>query len=149
MKFKFGNTVNRKILRHIRISEEREKFVVTIGIFAVAVIFTLYPWTDENKYSFFPFFHGSDGWDGKMTKENWCYGACGHVAWQLGFRLMTLETGKKIYHVCFVLETIAIIDYVLRYNFTWFSIGGFDIEYNIIEFIIILYFAHKQYGNTD
>lgn len=146
--WKFVSTASQKIRRLTQISHESEKHILTLGLFLVATIFTLYPWSDEAKYSWFPFFHGHGKWDGTMTRENWCYGACSHITWQIGFRLMTLETGKRIYHVCFILETIALIDYVLRYNFTWFTIGNFDIEYNIIQFIIILIFSHLQYGRS-
>lgn len=134
---------NLKILHRLRISEESEKKILIVAIFGVQTLFTLYPWSDDTRYSFFPFFHGASGWDGTMTRENVVYLYCGHLAWLMVFRLLCLETGKGIYDVAFKVESVNTLEFALRYNHTWGNFLGIDWSWNIFQFVIILYYADK------
>ena len=130
--------------------DDRNKVAILIvSSFAVSALFTLIPWDDEVRHSFFPFFHGHGSWNGQMTTENYVYGYLETIGIMILFTILYIETGRKIYKVCWVLHLIDLIDYALLYNHTWFTVLGYPVEYNHFKFVIALYFTHKEYGDSE
>ncbi len=118
-----------------------------IGAYAVSVIFSAVEWDYTNRYDFFPLFDGYAGWDGKMPLATYVYHYCQYAVIMMIVYAAWLASGYKIFQVVFWLEFLDIIDYALRYNHTWFTVYGFDVEYNHFKLITLLYFVEK-YGDS-
>jgi hypothetical protein len=100
----------------------------------------------DGQYSFFPFFHGYDGWDGQMTLQNYVYGYCQHVFLIMILHAVYLQTGRRYWDLLMWLEIVDVIDYALHYNHTIFSVLGHSVEFNFFKFMAVLYLTHREYG---
>jgi hypothetical protein len=129
--------------------EDRHKIVAAILLaYLVGVLFDLMP-GDGPQYSFFPLYYGQLGWDGKMTLQNYVYGYCEHCFTILIFYAVYLHTGRPFWSYLMWLEVGASLDYAIIYNTTWFAIFGFEVEYNTLRFIPVLYLTINEYGDSD
>jgi len=120
-------------------------FWIICGAYVVDVIFDLSPRSDD-RYSFFPFFHGYDGWNGKMTLQAYVYGYCQHVFLIMIFHAVSLHTGRKYWESLMWLEVVDVIDYATHYNGELFKLFGHSIEFNYFKFVAVLYLTHREYG---
>jgi hypothetical protein len=128
--------------------------LILAGSYLVGLLFTLVELDSQVKKSFFPFFHGicyQNGvcWDGKMSLANYVYGYAETVVKCMILLDAFYSSGMKIFRVCFVLEVIDLIDYILLYNSTWFTIGTFHFEYNYLKVGIISYFIARDFYGED
>lgn len=115
------------------------------GAYVIDVIFDLVP-ANDHRYSFFPFFHGYGGWDGKMTLQNYVYGYCQHVFLIVIFHAVYVHTGRKFWESLMWLEIVDLIDYALHYNHTLFTLFRHGIDFNYFKFVAVLYLTHLEYG---
>ena len=115
------------------------------GAYVIDVIFDLVP-ANDHRYSFFPFFHGYGGWDGKMTLQNYVYGYCQHVFLIVIFHAVYVHTGRKFWESLMWLEIVDLIDYALHYNHTFFTLFRHGIDFNYFKFVAVLYLTHLEYG---
>lgn len=120
-------------------------FWIICGAYVVDVVFDLSPRSDA-RYSFFPFFHGYDGWNGKMTLQAYVYGYCQHVFLIMIFHAVSLHTGRKYWEWLMWLEVVDVVDYATHYNGELFKLFGHSIEFNYFKFVVVLYLTHREYG---
>lgn len=128
-------------------SKEVRIYLLVVSSFLVGLIYDLVDLDWKTQKDFFPFFDGYNGWDGKMSLANYVYGYCGHAVMLMIWSVLIIDSGRKIYQVCFILETIDLIDYALRYNYTWFTVFDCPIEYNHFKVLSVTLCAIKYYGN--
>lgn len=136
------------LTRRLKLENSHKIVAVILLAYLVGVFFDLLP-GDGPQYSFFPFYHGQQGWDGKMTLQNYVYGYCEHCFTILIFYAVYLHTGRNFWSYLMWLEVGAVVDYALTYNSTLFTVGEFEVEYNALRFPLVLYLTIYEYGNSD
>lgn len=120
-----------------------------VGSYLVGVIFTLVEWDFAKQYSFFPFFHGHSGWDGKMALGTYVYYICEHASAMMIFYACYLVCGWRILNVLFWVEFADLIDYLLCYHEAWFKIRGFEFEFNYIKIATVCIFSAIELTRSD
>jgi hypothetical protein len=118
-----------------------------MGSYVVDLLFDLVPAGGPQK-DFFPFFDGTERWDGKMSLDHYIYGYCGHVSTMMRIYAATMTPDPRLLTGLFWLEFIDLICYALNYNYTLFTVFGYGIEYNHFQFFgafILL----KVYGKSE
>lgn len=117
----------------------------------IDLIYTLVEWDFNNRYYFFPFFHGYDGWDGKMALGSYVYYYCQHVCLMMVFYAFYLLSGWRFVLVMFWVEAADLVDYMACYHEAWFKLPGFWIfeeiqfEFNYVKLAIIVWAAIYEY----
>ena len=129
--------------------KRRERFIFwfILGAYLVDVLFDLMP-KDGPKKDFFPFFHGTEKWDGKMNLHNYVYGYCGHVSTSMRIFAASFHPNRALLVGLMWLEIGDLISYALNYNYTIFVLFGHSFEYNHFQFIIA-FILLKKYGSTE
>ncbi len=140
----FSKAVDQKIHR---LTREEELLILFIGAYVVDLLFDVAHYGSAEKKSFFPFFHGFEDWDGKMTLENYVYGYAINVYRIMMFRFFYLLSGREFFMNMVVIEFMDWVDYVLIYNQTWISINGIDFEFNYIKLGLIAYLSWREFGH--
>lgn len=126
-------------------SRQWKILLLVCGAYMVDVLFDLVPHSKE-RISFFPFFHGYDDWNGKMTLHNYVYGYCQHAFLIMILHAVYVHTGRKFWEWLMWLEVVDVIDYATHYNHTFFAIFGHGIDFNYFKFVAVLYLTHREYG---
>src|SRR5687767_2031466 len=125
--------------------------LILVGAYLVDLIYTLVEWDFNNRYSFFPFFHGYEGWDGKMALGSYVYYYCQHVCLMMIFYAVYLISGWRFLMVLFWVELADLVDYMLIYHEGWFRIGSFWIfenfkfEFNYAKVFIVSIYAYFEW----
>lgn len=117
-------------------SKESKILLLVYCSFLVEILFNLIPYS-ANQYHFFPFFDGYTGWDGAMTLQTYVHKFCSHVSRLMIFYAFYLEIRRPALQVIFWLEFLDLIDFVLCYNYKWFTWLGYGVEFNDVTFVII------------
>lgn len=132
-------------------SNHHKAILLLVGAYLVDLIYTLVEWDFNVKYSFFPFFHGYDGWDGKMALGSYVYYYCQHISLSMIFCALYLITGWRFVALLFWVELADLVDYILCYHEGWFTIGSFWIfedvkfEMNYLKVVIITLYAYIEW----
>lgn len=127
--------------------------VLLAGSYLVDLIYTLVEWDFNTRYSFFPFFHGYDGWDGKMALGSYVYYYCQHVMLMMIFYAFYLYSGWRFVFILFWVECADLVDYMACYHEAWFKIPGFwkfdtiDFEFNYVKILIIFLFVSREWAS--
>lgn len=120
-----------------------------VGAYLVDLIYTLVEWDFHRTYSFFPFFHGHSGWDGKMALGTYVYFYCQRVALMMIIWASFLASGFRFFKILFWIELLDLIDFAMCYNEQWFSIRGFSFEFNYLKIGILIYFAAREWNDQQ
>lgn len=134
--------VDLKTLHHAR---KIQIVLLICGAYAADLFFDLASVGNETKMSFFPFFHGYEDWDGKMTAENYIYGYSLNLWRIMIFRAVYLMTDSDLFLGLVDVETLDLIDFILIYNHTWFTLNGFEFEFNYIKIGLVAYLIRRNF----
>lgn len=115
------------------------------GAYAADLFFDLASIGNETKMSFFPFFHGYEDWDGKMTTENYIYGYSLNLWRMMIFRAVYLMTESDLFLGLVDVETLDLIDFILCYNSVWVIVNGFEFEFNYIKIGLVAYLIGRNF----
>jgi hypothetical protein len=133
------------------LNNHQKAILLLVGSYLVDLIYTLVEWDFNTRQSFFPFFHGYDGWDGKMALGSYVYYYCQHIKMAMIYCAAYLVTGWRFITVLFWVELADLIDYILIYHEGWFTIGSFWIfedikfEFNYAKIFIVSIYAYFEW----
>lgn len=129
------------------LTEEDKILALFVGAYFVDLLFDAAHYGSQEKKSFFPFFHGFEDWDGKMTLENYVYGYAINVYRMMMFRVFYQVSGREFFMNMVVIEFMDLVDYMLIYNHTWINVKGIDFEFNYIKLGLIVYLSWREFGH--
>lgn len=121
---------------------------LVVGSYLVDVIYTMVEWDFQKTYSFFPFFHGHSGWDGRMALGSYVYFYCQHVCVMMLLWAAYLASGMRFLKYVFWVEFADLIDYALCYHEKWLTINGFDFEFSYAKILIVFALAAREWKST-
>jgi hypothetical protein len=128
--------------------------LIIVCAYSVDTLYTLVEWDFTSRHSFFPFFHGYDGWDGKMALGSYVYYFCQHVYIMMLLHAFYLVSGWRFINALFWLEFADLIDYIACYHEAWFVIdlgpasvigSNFIFEFQYVKIILICLFAWRYW----
>lgn len=117
--------------------KENKIIAAIVGSYLVGFLYDIIELESETKRSFFPFFTGYNGWDGKVTLSVYVYFYCEGVSRALIMYAAYVASGFRLFALMVWLEIADLINYALFYSHTIFHIFGYSVEFNHIKFVII------------
>lgn len=141
----------RQIQILLQVAVRDKALLLLVGAYLVDLLYTLVEWDFNTKYSFFPFFHGYSGWDGKMALGSYVYYYCQHVCLMMIFYALYLFSAWRFVLILFWVEVADLIDYMCFYHEAWFKMPGFwkfesiPFEFNYIKVLFITIYAYIEW----
>lgn len=123
----------------------KRALILIFCAYLVDVIYTLVEWDFTKQYSFFPFFHGHAGWDGKMALGSYVYYLCQHVSIMMILNAAYQLTIGRLFGYLFWIEFTDLLDYVLCYHEAWFMVYGWEFEWNYGKIFLVAFVTYNEW----
>lgn len=120
--------------------------IVSVLLFSSYAVSDLHTLASSKREVSFPLFHGyelPDGtwWDGTVKEDRLVYDMSEHISKLLVLLALIVALNAQIVKNFFVLECCDLIDYMLRYNYRWGTIGDFEVDFDLIKITLAFVFS--------